>query len=416
MKQYLNLHAHSHGSLLDGMIRPDEWVERNKELGNAGSCITDHGTLHTVMDFYDTCRKVGIKHFPGLEAYQARKTRFDMDEDERSGRARSEWDQRGPHHLGIVAYNNVGYNNLIKISSRSYTEGYFVKPRVDHQLISEHSEGIIILSGCLSGEVQQALLRNDYEYALAAAGKMQDIVGKDNYFIEVMDHFIDKEHQVRDDLIRIAKTIGAKIVATCDNHYTYKHQADAHDDMLCINTGSKKLDENRFRFDGDHYYLKSYDEMAQLFPEEYLDNTMYVFEKYDLDIIHNEYHFPIFETPDSSTEEEFFIKSINEGAEKRFGPDWRKDQAKVDRLDYEINIIRQMGYPNYFLVVSDLVKWAKGDGQLVGPGRGSAAGSLVSYCLYITEVEPLEYELSFERFLVYQPPSYEMNFPELETV
>lgn len=413
MKQYLNLHAHSHGSILDGNSKPLEYATRAKELNMPGFTFTDHGTLHTVLDANKAAEQVGIKYFPGLESYQARKTRFDKDPDERSGRSRHEWDQRGPHHLGLIAYNNVGYHNLMKISSEAYTSGYFVKPRVDLELLAEYSEGIVCLSGCLSGMIQQAILRNDYPYALEMAGKMQDIFGKDDYFIEIMNHFIDEELRVHEDLIKIAKAIGAPIVATCDSHYTHKESAYNHDVSLCIATGARMEDEERFRFSGDHFYLKSYEEMNKLFPEEYLDNTMLVYEKHDLKIEHGDYHFPIFPIPEGFTEEQFFVKSVEDGAAMRFGENWRDKKEIVERMDYELNVIKQLGFTNYFLIVSDIVKAAKDMGCMVGAGRGSAAGCLIAFCLYITEVDPIKYDLQFERFLVYVSPEYKFDFPKV---
>lgn len=399
-KQYVNWHAHSYGSLLDGASRPEEYFQRAIDIGCPAATFTDHGNVHIMLDAYERAKSVGLKFLPGEEFYQARKTRFDKDPEERAGKATSEWDQRGPYHLGVIAYNNVGYHNLIKLSSRAYLEGYFVKPRIDHELLSQHSDGLVLLSGCLSGEVQQALSRGDFDFALKTASTMQDIVGKGNYFIEMQDHGIEEELRNHHDLKKIAKIIGAPIIASCDSHYTHKDDAHFHDITLCINTGARIHDENRFKFSGDHFYLKSYDEMLKLFPAEYLDNTLLIYEKYDLDLKFDEYHFPQFKVPSGKTIEDYFDEMVFLGAQMRFGSDWKNNKTIYERITYEMGVIKQMGFPNYFLVVADIVNWAKKNGILVGPGRGSAAGSLVSFVLKITEVDPIKYGLPFERFLV----------------
>lgn len=400
MKEYVNLHAHSTSSLLDGMAKFDEYAERAKELGMKGMCFTEHGNLHGLLDGYDAAKKAGLKYHPGIEFYQARKTRFDKDPEEQAGKESAEWAQRGPYHLGVIAYNNVGYHNLIKLSSRAYLEGFYVKPRVDHELLSQHSEGLVALSGCLSGEVQQALLRDDFNFALEAAAKMQSIVGGDNYFIEVQNHGIEEEIRNYPHLIEIAKKINAPIVATCDSHYTCKEHSHHHDVLLCVNTGSRIDTPNRFKFSGPHFYLKSYDEMASLFPEEYLKNTLLVLEKHEVDLQFNEHHIPNFPVPTKQTVDEYFVEWVHRGAEERFGSNWRADNEIVERLEYEVGVIREMEFPNYFLIVADIVEWARQNKIMSGPGRGSAAGSLVSYCMKITEVNPLKYGLPFERFLI----------------
>lgn len=400
MKQYVNFHAHSMGSLLDGMSKFDNYAERAKELGMPAFSFTDHGNLHGLLPAYEAAEKVGLKYFPGIEAYCARKTRFDRDEEERAGRETAEWQQRGPYHLGLIAYNNTGYQNLLKLSSRAFLEGFYVKGRIDHDLLSEHSEGLVVLSGCLSGEIQQAFLRGDDAFAFDTAYKLQSIVGKENFFIELQNHFIEEELQNHEKLILLAKTIGAPIVATCDSHYTCKDHAYPHDLLLCVNTRSKVDTPDRFKFSGDHFYLKSYEEMAELFPEEYLDNTMLIYEKHDLKLEFDKYHIPNFPAPVGITQEQLFIQNVYAGAQKRFGSDWRSDQAIVERVEYEIQVIVEMGFPNYFLIVSDIMQYAHNRGIMCGAGRGSAAGSIVSFCLDITQLNPLDYDLPFERFLV----------------
>ena len=400
MKQYINWHAHSMGSLLDGMSKFDEYAQRVKELNMPGFTFTDHGNLHGLLHAYEAAEKAGVKYFPGIEAYCARKTRFDRDEEERAGRETAEWQQRGPYHLGIIAYNNIGYRNLLKLSSRSFLEGYYVKGRIDHDLLAQHSEGLVVLSGCLSGEIQQALLRDDYTFALETAYKLQSIVGKENFFIEIQNHFIEEELQNHEKLVQIAKTIGAPIVATCDSHYTCKDHYHPHDLLLCVNTRSKVDTPDRFKFSGDHFYLKSYDEMAQLFPEEYLDNTLLIYEKHDFKLSFDKYHIPNFPAPTGVSQEELFVRNVYLGAEKRFGSDWRNDTAVHNRIEYELGVIIEMGFPNYFLIVSDIMQFAHREGIMCGAGRGSAAGSIVSYCLEITQLNPLKHNLPFERFLV----------------
>ena len=403
MKQFFNAHAHTHGSLLDGMSRPEEYAERAIELGQPAITNTDHGNLYSLIDTYKAAARLGIPFMPGIEAYRARKTRFDRDPEEMSGPAINEWAQRGPYHQTILAYNNAGYKNLLKLSSASYTEGFARKPRVDLELIEKHSEGLIILSGCMSGALIQALLRDDYAAALEEATTMQDIVGKDNYFIEIMDHGIEEERQAHEGLIKISKAIGAPIVPTCDSHYTHKEDYHSHDALLCINTGAQISNVNRFKFSGNEFYLKSYEEMVQLFPEEWVENTLLIPERLDINIDLNSHHYPVFEIPKESPIQvipDYFKEAIGKGAEKRFGLNWKVERRDVaDRLNYEIGVIQEMGYDSYFLIVQDIIKWCSDNDILCGPGRGSSASSLVSYCLEITHIDPLEFDLLFERFL-----------------
>jgi DNA polymerase-3 subunit alpha len=340
----------------------------------------------------------GVKPILGSEFYQARKTRFDRDEEERSGPAKNEWEQRGPYHLTILAKNNTGYHNIIKMSSRSYLDGYYVKPRIDHDLIAEHSEGIIILSGCLNSEVSQALLRNDFNFALKTAAKMQELVGKDNYFIEIQNHGLEEQIKITNQLIQIAEKIGAKIVPTGDCHYVHKEDARAHDIMLCVSTNSNINTENRFSFSGDNFYLKSYDEMAALFPEDWLKNTMEITDMVDLNLKFGELYFPQFPIPDNKNTSDYLEELAWDGLKKKYG-DPLPDNV-LDRAKHELKVVKEMGYPEYFLVVSDLVQWAKSNEIRVGWGRGSAAGSILSYALGITNLDPLKFGLLFERFLV----------------
>lgn len=398
MKNWTNLHNHTVYSMLDGHGDIEQYLDRAKSLGMSGIATTDHGNIHSWLDFYDAGKAVGVKPILGSELYQARKTRFDKDEEERSGPAKNEWEQRGPYHLTMLAKNNTGYHNLIKISSMSYLEGYYVKPRVDHDLISQYSEGLIVLSGCLNGEVAQALLRGDYDYALKSAAKMQEIVGKENYFIEVHDHGLAEQKKIMNQLVQIARTIGAKVVPSGDCHYVHKEDARAHDIMLCVSTNCNIHTENRFSFDGDNFYLKSFDEMSKIFPEDWLNNSMHVCDMVDVDLSFGEIYFPDFPIPKGETSVEYFERLAWDGLRSRYGDPLPKEI--VSRAEHEIRVVKDMGFPEYFLVVSDLVKWSKENDIRVGWGRGSAAGSVLSYAFEITNLDPIKFGLMFERFLV----------------
>jgi DNA polymerase-3 subunit alpha len=384
--------------MLDGHGRVEEYLERAKLLGMTGIATTDHGNIHSWLDFYDAGKAVGVKPILGSEFYQARKTRFDRDEEERSGPSKNEWEQRGPYHITILAKNNIGYHNIIKMSSESFIDGYYVKPRLDHELISMHSEGVIVLSGCLNGEVSQALLRNDYSTALKHAATMQSIVGKENYFIEVQNHDLDEQKKIIPDLIKIANTIGAKIIPTGDCHYVHQHDAKAHDIMLCVATNSNINTPNRFSFSGDKFYLQSYEDMASVFSDEWLKNTMHVNDMIDVNLSFGEIHFPDFPIPTKENSTEYFERLAWDGLKKRYGDPL--PQNIVDRANHEIKVVKEMGFSEYFLVVSDLVKWAKDNHIRVGWGRGSAAGSVLSYAFDITNLDPIRFGLMFERFLV----------------
>jgi len=384
--------------MLDGHGDVAKYLERAKSLGMKGLATTDHGNIHSWLDFYDAGKSVGVKPILGSEFYQARKTRFDRDEEERSGPAKNEWEQRGPYHLTIIAKNNTGYHNIIKMSSRSFLEGYYGKPRIDHDLIAEHSEGIIVISGCLNGEIAQALLRNDYTFALNAAKKMQDIVGKENYFIEIQDHGLVEQRKVSNQLIEIANHIGARVVPTGDCHYVHREDAKAHDIMLCVATNSTVNTPDRFSFSGDEFYLQSYEDMSRRFSEEWLENTMHVNDMIDVDLNFGQIYFPNFPIPTNEDSIQYFERLSWEGLRDRYGQDLPQDI--VDRANYEIKVVKDMGFPEYFLVVSDLVRWAKENGIRVGWGRGSAAGSILSYAFNITNLDPLKFGLMFERFLV----------------
>lgn len=384
--------------MLDGHGGVEAYLTRAKDLGMVGLATTDHGNIHSWLDFYDAGTALGVKPILGSEFYQARKTRWDRDEEERAGKAKSEWEQRGPYHITILAKNNTGYHNIIKMSSQSYTDGFYVKPRLDHELISQYSDGIIVLSGCLNSEVSQALLRNDYEFALASAKKMQDIVGKDNYFIEIQDHGLGEQRKISAELIDIAHKIGAKVIPTGDCHYVNQSEANSHDIMLCVATNSNIYTPDRFSFSGDHWYLHSYEEMAKTFSEEWLENTMHVHDMIDVNLKFGELYFPDFPIPSGKEVNSHLEDLAWAGLKKKYG-DLLPTEV-VDRATYEFRVVKEMGFPEYFLVVSDLVNWSKENGIRVGWGRGSAAGSILSYALGITNLDPLKFGLMFERFLV----------------
>lgn len=411
-KNWVNVHSHTTYSLLDGHGRVERYAERAAELGMGALAITDHGNVHGWLDHYDFCKEHGIKPILGIEAYQARKSRFDRDEEERAGPSKNEWDQRGPYHLGILAKNLTGYQNVMKLSSRAFTEGYYVKPRLDLELLSEHADGIILLSGCLGGAVQQALLRGDFDSALNHAATMQEIVGRENYFIELQDHEIEEQRRVKEDTIRIAKMIGAKIVATGDCHYVNKEDSYKHDLMLCAGTGATVFDENRFSFPPDQFFLHSYDEMLAKFDPEWLQNTCDLADMVDVELEFNELHFPKFpDVPKEKTPEEFLEEQVWSGIVERYG-DPIPDEVK-ERTEYELGVVKRMGFTEYFLVVGDLVRWARENGVRTGWGRGSAAGSILSYALRITNLDPIRFGLMFERFLIegrLAPPDIDLDF------
>ena len=399
MKTWTNLHSHDVFSLLDGHGQPERYAERAKQLGMPALAVTNHGNVAGILDHYEACKKFGIKPILGIELYQARKTRFDRDPEELAGPARDEWNQRGPYHLTVLARNEAGYRNLIRLSSRAYLEGFYGKPRGDHELLADHADGLIVGSGCLNGQVQQALLRGDYDFALSTAATMQEIFGEENYFIEVQNHGIEEQLRIMDDVLKIAKAIGAPLVATGDCHYVYADDHDHHDTMLCVGaSNSLKADENRFRFEKNEFYLKSYEEMLERHESEWLDNSVRIAEMVELELKFDEFHFPVFpDVPKQETAFQYMERLTWEGLRERYGEDLSEEV--VDRAKYELSVVERMNFPDYFLVVADLVNWAKDNGIRVGFGRGSAAGSIISYALGITGLDPLKFGLMFERFL-----------------
>ena len=386
---FVHLHVHTEYSLLDGSNKISEYVARVKELGMDSAAITDHGVMYGVIDFYREAKKAGINPILGCEVYVAPGSRFD--------REITGGDDRY-YHLVLLAENNTGYANLMKIVSKGFVDGYYYKPRVDKELLREYHEGIIALSACLAGEVQRYLVRGLYEDAKEKALEYQDIFGKGNYFLELQDHGIPEQKLVNQRLLQMSEELGIEQAATNDVHYTYAEDEKPHDILLCIQTGKKLADENRMRYEGGQYYVKSQEEMAALFlyARQAVENTQKIADRCHVEIEFGVTKLPKYDVPDGMTSWEYLNKLCYEGLEQRYG---EGAQENRERLKYELDTIQNMGYVDYFLIVWDFIKYAKDHGIAVGPGRGSAAGSIVSYCLGITDIDPLRYQLLFERFL-----------------
>ncbi len=386
---FTHLHVHTEYSLLDGAAKIQELVTRIKELGMDSCAITDHGVMYGVIDFYRACLKEGINPILGCEVYVAPNSRFNREN--RMG------DERY-YHLVLLAENNKGYQNLMKIVSKSFTEGFYYKPRVDYELLETYHEGIIALSACLAGEVANYLSKGLYEKGKQAALKYQAIFGEGNYFLELQDHGIGSQKIVNQSLIRLHKETNIPLVATNDTHYIFAADADAHDILLCIQTQKLLSDEDRMRYDGGQYYVKSEEEMKELFPYalEAIENTHKIAERCHVEIVFGEYKLPRFDVPLGYNAWEYLQKLCKEGLVKRYG---ERAKEYKERLEYELNTIHSMGFVDYFLIVWDFIKYAKDHGISVGPGRGSAAGSIVAYSLAITDIDPIQYNLLFERFL-----------------
>ena len=386
---FAHLHVHTEFSLLDGSNKIKEYVSRVKELGMNSAAITDHGVMYGVIDFYREAKKQGINPILGCEVYVAPNSRFD--------REITGGDDRY-YHLVLLAENEEGYANLTKIVSKGFVEGYYYKPRVDKELLRKYHKGIIALSACLAGEVARFLTKGLYEEAKKTALEYQEIFGEGNFFLELQDHGIPEQGLVNQQLFKMSEETGIELVATNDIHYTYAEDAKPHDILLCIQTGKKLSDENRMRYDGGQYYVKSEEEMLRLFPyaKQALENTQKIANRCHVEIEFGVTKLPKYDVPDGYTSWEYLQKLCYEGLEKRYGD---PSEELKDRLSYELETIHQMGYVDYFLIVWDFIKYAKDHGISVGPGRGSAAGSIVSYCLEITTIDPIRYQLLFERFL-----------------
>ena len=386
---FTHLHVHTEYSLLDGSGKIKEMAAQAKKLGMDALAITDHGVMYGVIDFYRACLAEGIKPIIGCEVYVAPNSRFSKE-----GSASEE----RYYHLILLAENDIGYHNLIKIVSKGFTEGFYYKPRVDYELLKEYSEGIIALSACLAGEVAVMLRRNFYEEAKASALKLQEIFGVNNFFLELQDHGYPEQRSVNQGLLRLSEETNIPLVATNDIHYTYDTDETAHDILLCIQTQKKVADEDRMRYEGGQFYMKSPEEMRELFPyaPEALENTEKIAKRCNVTIEFGHYRLPKFDVPAPFTAKEYLRKLCEEGLVRRY----KKPQDELwERLYYELETIENMGFVDYFLIVWDFIKYAKDNNIIVGPGRGSAAGSVVSYCLEITNIDPIKYSLLFERFL-----------------
>ena len=390
---FAHLHVHTEYSLLDGSNKIKEYVERVKELGMNSAAITDHGVMYGVIDFYRAAKSAGIKPILGCEVYVAGGSRFDKTPGATEDRY---------YHLVLLAENQKGYENLTKIVSKGFVEGYYYKPRVDMELLEEYHEGIIALSACLAGEVQKNLQRAMYEEAFAAAKRYENIFGKGNFFLELQDHGMQEQMMVNQQLLRLSQETGIELVATNDVHYTYAEDEKPHDILLCIQTGKKLEDENRMRYEGGQYYVKSEEEMKALFPYalQAIENTQKIADRCHVEIEFGVTKLPKYDVPGGYSSWEYLNKLCFEGLQKHYGVDGQPPKQELkDRLNYELGIIQKMGYVDYFLIVWDFIKYAKDHDIMVGPGRGSAAGSIVSYCLGITNIDPIKYQLLFERFL-----------------
>ena len=418
-KSFVHLHAHTEYSMLDGAAKIVDYLKKVKDLNQPAAAITDHGNLYGAMEFVQKANDLGIKPIIGYEAYITPGSRFDRPDRENNKR----------YHLTLLAENNIGYQNLVELVSKAYTEGYYYKPRIDYELLDQHHDGLIALSGCLGGELAQHLApdgsveegntsnERSFEKALDIAKKYQSIFGKENYFIEIHNHGIKQQLDILDDLVEIAELIDAPLVAANDSHYVEENGAEAHDALLCVQTNRTLDDESRFRFDGSGYYVKSAEEMRKLFPEDKYpgacDNTLAIADRVNYEFNFDNSYLPDFPIEDKNVSPEELLKiKVYEGGEHKYGT---LTSEIIERIDYELDVINSMGFASYFLIVGDLIEFSKKRNIRTGAGRGSAAGSIVSYCLGITGIEPLEYGLIFERFLNKgrkSLPDIDMDFDE----
>ena len=386
---FTHLHVHTEYSLLDGACRIEKLLDKAQEMGQKSVAITDHGVMYGVIDFYKAAKKRGIKPIIGCEIYVAKRSRFDkihgIDNENR--------------HLVLLCKNETGYRNLVAIVSKAWTEGFYSKPRADMELLREHSEGLIALSACLAGEIPRALSVGDYDEAKAAALRYREIFGEDNFYLELQDHGLREQAHINPQIIRLSKDTGIPLVVTNDCHYIEKEDTKMHHILVCIQTNRTVEDEDTLEFGSDEFYFKSEDEMRALFPDcpEAADNTQKIADRCNVEFEFGKTKLPRFDTPDGSDNREYFRRMCYAGLHKHYGENPKKEI--VDRLEYEISTIDTMGYVNYYLIVYDFIRQAKSMGIPVGPGRGSGVGSLAAYCIGITGVDPLRYDLLFERFL-----------------
>lgn len=387
---FVHLHVHTEFSLLDGCCRIPELVKRVKELGQTAVAITDHGVMYGAVDFYKACKAAGIKPIIGCEVYVAPRTRFQKEH---------EFDA-APRHLILLCRNEEGYRNLCHMVSRSFTEGFYMKPRIDKELLRQHAGGLIALSACLAGELPRLLRNGQYEDAKNEALAMRALFGDDGYYLELQDHSLPQDPQIIQGLLRLHEETGIPLVCTNDAHYLTRQDARTQDVLMCIQMGKTVDEPGRMKFETEEFYVKSEEEMAKLFQScpEALENTQRIADLCNVEFQFGTYHLPEFKLPQGWTDgDAYFEKLCLDGFAQRY-PNASEDDRK--QLSYEMNMIRKMGFVDYFLIVSDFIGYAKRHNIPVGPGRGSAAGSMVSYCLYITDVDPTKYGLYFERFQI----------------
>ena len=386
---FTHLHVHTEYSLLDSGNKIKNYVKRVKELGMTDAAITDHGVMYGVIDFYKAAKEAGIKPIIGCEVYVSTGSRFEKKANDMGDKY---------YHLILLAENNKGYANLSKMVSRSFTEGFYYKPRVDMELLEEFHEGLIASSACLAGEVARNIVRDDIKGAEEAALRLQKCFGKGNFFLELQDHGYDNQKKVNQELMKMSKKLDIPLIATNDVHYTSPDDVEAHDILLCLQTGKELNDENRLRYPGGQFYVKSEEEMRKLFPyaQEAIDNTQKIADRCNVEIEFGHTKLPRFEVPEGYDSWTYLNKLCDDGMKERYPND---DGTLRKRMEYELNTIRQMGFVDYFLIVWDYINYAREHDIPVGPGRGSAAGSVVAYCLHITNIDPIKYNLLFERFL-----------------
>ena len=385
--KFVHLHVHTEYSLLDGSARIKDLIQRTKELGMEAVAITDHGSMFGVIQLYKEAKKNGIKPIIGSEVYVAINKYTEKEQKDKN-----------QYHLVLLAENNIGYQNLMKIVSEGYVNGFYYKPRVDHDILRKYSEGIICLSACLGGEVQQHILNNNMDRAIEVASIYRDIFGKDNFFLELQNHGLQEQIQVNNALINISNKLDIPLVATNDVHYLKREDSLVHDVLLCIQTGKTVDEKDRMKFPNDEFYLKSPEEMESLFKgqKEALENTIWIGNRCNVELDFDTLHLPEFKVPDGYTNVEYLRELSLNGIKLRYG---EISKEIMDRFEFEFNTIVNMGYTDYFLIVWDFIRFAKDNDIMVGPGRGSAAGSIISYGLGIIDIDPLEYGLLFERFL-----------------
>ncbi len=400
---FTHLHLHTQFSLLDGACRLSELVGRARELGMTSLAITDHGNMYGAVDFYKECKKQGIKPIIGCEVYVAPHSRFDKDKT-RDGKY---------SHLVLLVKNETGYKNLIKMVSQSFTEGFYFKPRIDRDLLEAHSDGLICLSACVAGEIPQYLLQRDYDSAKRSALWYNSVFGEGNYYLELQNHGLDEERVVADGIKRLSDETGIPLVATNDVHYVRREDAEIQQVLICIATNHILGEDTGLEFHSESFYLKSEQEMAELFADtpQAISNTQVIAEKCSFDFEFGTTKLPYFETPNNMNHYDFFRQKCYDGLYERYGRD--VPQAYIDRLEYELETVEKMGYTDYYLIVQDFVRFAKSKGIPVGPGRGSGAGSIAAYCIGITDLDPMKYDLIFERFLNPQRvsmPDFDIDF------